>query len=129
MKAIYSLVVLSLSALLSACVAGSSIPLARTNLGKQAMNVGNYPTALAYFQQAAQNNPQRRLRRNLAPGDLYDLWEVKPNISPETMNKCVRLYAKSFRSTRATMLQCSTLDLRKRVWETARLLWAISKTA
>jgi tetratricopeptide (TPR) repeat protein len=55
MKAIYSLVVLSLSVLLSACATFQTA--GEYEAGKQALYTGNYPTALAYFQQAAQANP------------------------------------------------------------------------
>ena len=56
MKAIYW-VALSLSALLSACAGGTFQTAGEYESGKQALYAGNYPTALAYFQQAAQNNP------------------------------------------------------------------------
>jgi tetratricopeptide (TPR) repeat protein len=55
MKAIYSLVVLSLSVLLSACATIQTA--GEYEAGKQALYTGNYQTALAYFQQAAQANP------------------------------------------------------------------------
>jgi tetratricopeptide (TPR) repeat protein len=57
MKAIHSLGVLSLSVLLSACAGGTFQTAGEYESGKQALYAGNYPTALAYFQQAAQNNP------------------------------------------------------------------------
>ena len=57
MKAIHSLVALSLSALLSACAGGTFQTAGEYESGKQALYAGNYETALAYFQQAAQNNP------------------------------------------------------------------------
>jgi tetratricopeptide (TPR) repeat protein len=56
MKAIY-LVALSLSALLSACAGGSFQTSGQYEAGKQALYTGNYPTALGYFQEAAQANP------------------------------------------------------------------------
>ena len=56
MKAIY-LVALSLSVFLSACAGGTFQTAGEYESGKQALYAGNYPTALAYFQQAAQNNP------------------------------------------------------------------------
>ena len=55
MKAIYSLVALSLSVLLSACATIQTA--GEYESGKQALYAGNYQTALAYFQQAAQTNP------------------------------------------------------------------------
>jgi tetratricopeptide (TPR) repeat protein len=57
MKAIHPLAVLSLSLLLSACAGGTFQTAGEYESGKQALYAGNYPTALAYFQQAAQNNP------------------------------------------------------------------------
>ena len=57
MKAIHSLVALSLSALLSGCAGGAFQTAGQYEAGKQALYAGNYETALAYFQQAAQNNP------------------------------------------------------------------------
>ena len=57
MKAIYSLVALSLSVFLSACAGGTIQTAGEYKAGKQALYAGNYPTALAYFQQAAQTNP------------------------------------------------------------------------
>jgi tetratricopeptide (TPR) repeat protein len=56
MKAIY-LVALSLSALLSGCAGGAFQTAGQYEAGKQALYAGNYPTALGYFQEAAQNNP------------------------------------------------------------------------
>ena len=56
MKAIY-LVALSLSALLSACAGGAFQTAGQYEAGKQALYTGNYPTALGYFQEAAQANP------------------------------------------------------------------------
>jgi tetratricopeptide (TPR) repeat protein len=55
MKAIYPLVALSLSVLLSACATIQTA--GEYEAGKQALYTGNYQTALAYFQQAAQANP------------------------------------------------------------------------
>ena len=55
MKAIYSLAVLSLSVFLSACAAFQTA--GQYEAGKQALYEGNYPTALGYFQEAAQANP------------------------------------------------------------------------
>jgi tetratricopeptide (TPR) repeat protein len=55
MKAIHSLVVLSLSVLLSACATFQSA--GQYEAGKQALYAGNYQTALDYFAQAAQTNP------------------------------------------------------------------------
>ena len=55
MKAIYSLLGLSLSVLLSGCATFQTA--GEYESGKQALYTGNYPTALAYFQQAAQANP------------------------------------------------------------------------
>ena len=55
MKAIYSLVALSLSVLLSACATIQSA--GQYESGKQALYAGNYPTALGYFQEAEQANP------------------------------------------------------------------------
>jgi len=57
MKTIYSLVALSLSVLLSACAGGTFQTAGEYEAGKQALYAGNYQTALAYFQQAAQANP------------------------------------------------------------------------
>ena len=54
MKAIY-LVALSLSVLLSACATIQSA--GQYEAGKQALYAGNYPTALGYFQEAEQANP------------------------------------------------------------------------
>ncbi len=54
MKAIYSLVALSLSVFLSACAGGTFQTAGQYESGKQALYAGNYPTALGYFQQAAQ---------------------------------------------------------------------------
>ena len=56
MKAIY-LVALSLSVFLSACAGGTFQTAGQYESGKQALYAGNYPTALGYFQEAAQNNP------------------------------------------------------------------------
>ena len=56
MKAIY-LVALSLSVLLSACAGGTFQTAGQYESGKQALYAGNYPTALGYFQEAAQANP------------------------------------------------------------------------
>jgi tetratricopeptide (TPR) repeat protein len=57
MKAIHSLVALSLSVLLSSCAGGTFQTAGQYESGKQALYAGNYQTALAYFQQAAQANP------------------------------------------------------------------------
>ena len=57
MKAIYSLVALSLSVFLSACAGGTFQTAGQYESGKQALYAGNYPTALGYFQEAAQANP------------------------------------------------------------------------
>jgi tetratricopeptide (TPR) repeat protein len=57
MKAIHSLVALALSVLLSACAGGTFQTAGQYESGKQALYAGNYQTALAYFQQAAQANP------------------------------------------------------------------------
>src|SRR5262245_17000001 len=57
MKATYSLAVLLFSAVLSACAGGSFQTAGQYEAGKQALYAGNYPTALGYFQQAAQANP------------------------------------------------------------------------
>jgi tetratricopeptide (TPR) repeat protein len=51
------IVALSFSVLLSACAGGTFETAGQYEAGKQALYAGNYPTALAYFQQAAQNNP------------------------------------------------------------------------
>jgi tetratricopeptide (TPR) repeat protein len=56
MKAIY-LVALSLSVFLSACAGGTFQTAGQYESGKQALYAGNYPTALGYFQEAAQANP------------------------------------------------------------------------
>ena len=48
---------LSLSALLSACAGGTFQTAGEYEAGKQALYTGNYQTALGYFQQAAQANP------------------------------------------------------------------------
>ena len=53
MKAIY-LVALSLSVFLSACAGGTFQTAGQYESGKQALYAGNYPTALGYFQEAAQ---------------------------------------------------------------------------
>jgi tetratricopeptide (TPR) repeat protein len=55
MKATYSLAAISLSVLLSACATIQTA--GEYESGKQALYAGNYPTALAYFTQAAQANP------------------------------------------------------------------------
>jgi tetratricopeptide (TPR) repeat protein len=55
MKAIYPLVALSVSVLLSACATIQTA--GEYESGKQALYAGNYQTALAYFTQAAQANP------------------------------------------------------------------------
>jgi tetratricopeptide (TPR) repeat protein len=57
MKAIYFPAALSLSVLLFACAGGTFQTAGEYEAGKQALYAGNYPTALAYFQQAAQANP------------------------------------------------------------------------
>jgi tetratricopeptide (TPR) repeat protein len=57
MKAIYSLVALSLSVVLSACAGGGFQAAGEYESGKQALYAGNYPTALGYFQQVAQADP------------------------------------------------------------------------
>ena len=57
MKAIYSLLALSLSVVLSACAGGTFQTAGQYEAGKQALYTGNYPTALGYFQEAAQANP------------------------------------------------------------------------
>jgi tetratricopeptide (TPR) repeat protein len=51
------IVALSFSVLLSACAGGTFETAGQYEAGKQALYTGNYQTALAYFQQAAQNNP------------------------------------------------------------------------
>ena len=51
------MVALSLSVFLSACAGGTFQTAGEYESGKQALYAGNYPTALAYFQQAAQANP------------------------------------------------------------------------
>ena len=56
MKGIYSLVVLSLVIFLSGC-GGTFQSYGQIEQGKQAMFAGNNQTALAYFQQAAQTDP------------------------------------------------------------------------
>jgi tetratricopeptide (TPR) repeat protein len=55
MKVTYSLAAISLSILLSACATIQTA--GEYEAGKQALYTGNYQTALAYFQQAAQANP------------------------------------------------------------------------
>lgn len=55
MKQIYSLVVLSLVVLLSGCATVQTY--GQIEQGRQAMFVGNNQTALAYFQEAAQADP------------------------------------------------------------------------
>ena len=67
MKAIYSLAVLSLSVFLSACAAFQTA--GQYEAGKQALYEGNYPTALGYFQEAAQANPNAVYGATLAPGN------------------------------------------------------------
>jgi tetratricopeptide (TPR) repeat protein len=57
MKASYPLPLLALLVVLSACAGGTFQTAGEYESGKQALYAGNYPTALAYFQQAAQNNP------------------------------------------------------------------------
>ena len=52
------MVALSLSVFLSACAGGTFQTAGQYESGKQALYAGNYPTALGYFQQAAQANPQ-----------------------------------------------------------------------
>ena len=56
MKGIYSLVVLSLVIFLSGC-GGTFQTYGQIEQGKEAMFAGNNQTALAYFQQAAQTDP------------------------------------------------------------------------
>ena len=127
MKAIYPLVALSLSVWLSACAGGAFQTAGEYESGKQALYAGNYPTALAYFQQAAQDNPNAVYGATLRLGILTYVGQTQ-YLTGNYAGR-VSLYAKSFRSTRATMWPCSTLDLRKPVSETARPLWGISKTA
>jgi tetratricopeptide (TPR) repeat protein len=55
MKAIYFLVALSFSVLLYGCATFQGA--GQYEAGKQALYAGNYPTALAYFTQAEQTNP------------------------------------------------------------------------
>jgi tetratricopeptide (TPR) repeat protein len=57
-RAFITAVALSLSVLLSACAGGTFQTAGEYESGKQALYAGNYQTALAYFQQAAQANPQ-----------------------------------------------------------------------
>jgi tetratricopeptide (TPR) repeat protein len=57
MKTRYSLALFALVVFLSACAGGTFQTAGEYEAGKQALYAGNYPTALAYFQQAAQNNP------------------------------------------------------------------------
>jgi tetratricopeptide (TPR) repeat protein len=57
MKVTYSLAAISLSVWLSACAAGTFQTAGEYESGKQALYAGNYPTALSYFQQVAQANP------------------------------------------------------------------------
>jgi tetratricopeptide (TPR) repeat protein len=55
MKAIYSLLAFSLAIFLSACATVEDA--GQIAAGRQALFTGNYPTALSYFQSAAQTNP------------------------------------------------------------------------
>jgi tetratricopeptide (TPR) repeat protein len=55
MKAIHSLALFLVAAFFSACATFQTA--GQYEAGKQALYAGNYPTALAYFQQAAQANP------------------------------------------------------------------------
>ena len=55
MRTIYFLVVLSVSVFLSGCATFQGA--GQYEAGKQALYAGNYPTALAYFTQAEQTNP------------------------------------------------------------------------
>jgi tetratricopeptide (TPR) repeat protein len=57
MKTRYSLALFALVVFLSACAGGTFQTAGEYEAGKQALYAGNYPTALAYFQQAAQANP------------------------------------------------------------------------
>ena len=120
MKAIY-LVALSLGVLLSACAGGTFQTAGEYEpANRRCIRAIIQPPSPIFSRRRKQS--QRRIRRNLATGNLYLLW-AKPNISPETMRKHVRLCEKSFRSTRATMSHDSTLALRKPVSETARRGW------
>jgi len=56
-RAFITWIAVSLSLLLSACAGGTFQTAGEYESGKQALYEGNYPTALAYFQQAAQANP------------------------------------------------------------------------
>jgi tetratricopeptide (TPR) repeat protein len=76
MKAIY-LVALSLSALLSACAGGAFQTAGQYEAGKQALYAGNYPTALGYFQEAAQANPNAVYGATLRLGILTYLGQTQ----------------------------------------------------
>jgi tetratricopeptide (TPR) repeat protein len=77
MKAIYSLVVLSLSVLLSACAGGTFQTAGEYEAGKQALYAGNYPTALGYFQEASQANPNAVYGATLRLGILTYLGQAQ----------------------------------------------------
>ena len=113
--------------MLSACAGGTFQTAGQYESGKQALYAGNYPTALGYFQEAAQTNPNAVYGATLRLGILTYVGQTQ--YLTGTMRRRVRLYVKSFRSTRATMSHCYTLALRKLVSETARPRWGISKTA
>jgi tetratricopeptide (TPR) repeat protein len=75
MKAIFSLVGLSLSLLLSAC--GTIQSAGQYESGKQALYAGNYQTALAYFTQAAQSDPNAVYGATLRLGVLTYLGQAQ----------------------------------------------------
>jgi tetratricopeptide (TPR) repeat protein len=77
MKAIYSLVGFSLSVLLSACAGGTFQTAGEYEAGKQALYAGNYPTALGYFQEAAQANPNAVYGATLRLGILTYLGQAQ----------------------------------------------------
>jgi tetratricopeptide (TPR) repeat protein len=66
MRRNYSLVLLSLIILLSACATVEDA--GQIASGRQALFTGNYPAALGYFQSAAQSNPNAVYGANLRLG-------------------------------------------------------------
>jgi tetratricopeptide (TPR) repeat protein len=76
MKAIH-LVALSLSVFLSACAGGAFQTAGEYEAGKQALYAGSYPTALGYFQEAAQANPNAVYGATLRLGILTYLGQAQ----------------------------------------------------
>jgi outer membrane protein assembly factor BamD (BamD/ComL family) len=127
MKAIHSLVALALSVLLSACAGGTFQTAGQYESGKQALYAGNYQTALAYFQQAAQANPNAVYGATLRLGIMTYLGQAQYlNGNYAQARLTLRKELSQHPSDHVAMLY---LDLRKLVSATARRPWGISKTA